>query len=47
MPQIIVENLVKHCRIVEREAGAIGAFRALTRPHYRTVAALDGVDFSL
>ena len=47
MPQIIVENLTKEYRIAEREAGAFGAVRALARPRYRTVAALDGVSFAL
>ena len=47
VPQIIVENLVKTYRVAEREAGSLGALKALARPRYRTVTALGGVSFSL
>lgn len=47
MPQIVVENLVKSFRIAQRRPGVLGALRALARPEYRTVHALDGVSFTL
>jgi ABC-2 type transport system ATP-binding protein len=47
MPQILVRDLVKTYRISERDPGILGALRGLVRRRYRTVAALQGVSFSL
>ena len=47
MPQIVVENLVKTFRVAERSPGVWGAIAGLAHRRYRTVAALDGVSFSL
>lgn len=47
MPQILVEDLSKSYRIVERDPGAWGALRGLFRRRYRTVEALKSIGFSL
>ena len=47
MPQIVVENLVKRFRIAERSPGLLGALRGVVSRRYHTVAALEGVSFSI
>ncbi|MBF5002990.1 ABC transporter ATP-binding protein [Diaphorobacter caeni] len=47
MPQIVVDQLRKSYRIHERDPGVTGALKAMLRPRYRTVQALDGVSFAL
>lgn len=47
MSQILVENLRKTFTIAEREPGMWGAVRGLVRRTHRTLAALEGVSFSL
>ena len=47
MPQIVAENLVKRFRVAERSPGLLGAMRGVFKRRYRTVAALDGVSFSI
>ena len=47
MPQIVVDNLTKHYRIAERDAGVGGALKGLFGRRYRTVEALKGVSLSL
>ena len=47
MPQIIVENLVKHFRVSQRDTGVLGALRGLAHRRYETVKALDGVTFEI
>ena len=47
MPQIVVDQLRKTYRVHEREPGIAGALKAMLRPRYRTVQALDGVSFAL
>ena len=47
MSQIVVRDLVKTFRIAERSPGLWGALRGLARRRYRTVAALNGVSFSV
>jgi ABC-2 type transport system ATP-binding protein len=47
MPQILVEDLSKSYRILERDAGALGALRGLFRRRYRIVEALKSISFSL
>ena len=47
MPQVTVENLVKTFRIAERESGMWGAIKGLAKRTYRTIRALDGINFSI
>ncbi|QIL83448.1 ATP-binding cassette domain-containing protein [Diaphorobacter sp. HDW4A] len=47
MPQIVVDQLRKSYRIHERDPGVSGALKAMLRPRYRSVQALDGVSFAL
>ena len=47
MSQILVENLIKSFRVSERTPGVLGALKGIVRRRYRTVAALDGVSFSI
>ena len=47
MPQIVVDQLRKTYRVHERDPGIAGALKAMLRPRYRTVQALDGVSFAL
>jgi len=47
MPHITVENLVKTFRVSERAPGTWGALAGVVRRRYRTVAALNGISFSL
>ncbi|HUU70711.1 MAG TPA: ATP-binding cassette domain-containing protein [Planctomycetota bacterium] len=47
MAQIVVENLVKTFRVAERAPGTWGALAGIVRRRYRTVAALNGISFSL
>ena len=48
MPQqIVVDQLRKSYRIHERDPGIGGALKAMLRPRYRTVQALEGVSFAL
>jgi ABC-2 type transport system ATP-binding protein len=47
MAQILVEDLSKSYRILERDAGALGALRGLLRRRYRVVEALKSISFSL
>jgi ABC-2 type transport system ATP-binding protein len=47
MSQIVVQGLVKTFRIAERDRGAWGAIKGLVARRYRTVRALDGIDFTI
>ncbi|MDO9027190.1 MAG: ATP-binding cassette domain-containing protein [bacterium] len=47
MPQIMVEKLIKTFQVAERSTGFMGAVKGLVHRKYRTVNALDGIDFSL
>ena len=47
MSQIVVKDLVKSFRIAERQSGTFGAVKGLLKRRYRTIAALDGVSFSI
>ncbi|HUV66960.1 MAG TPA: ATP-binding cassette domain-containing protein, partial [Sedimentisphaerales bacterium] len=47
MAQIVVENLVKTFRVAERAPGTWGALAGIVHRRYRTVAALNGISFSL
>jgi ABC-2 type transport system ATP-binding protein len=47
MTSVVVRDLVKTYRVVERQPGAWGALKNLVRPHYRTVRALGGINFAL
>src|SRR5690242_7880746 len=47
MQQIVVEDLSKSYRIVERDPGAFGALRGLFRRRYRVVEALKSISFAL
>jgi ABC-2 type transport system ATP-binding protein len=44
---IVAENLTKHYRVKVREPGLLGALRAVVRPHYREVRAVEGVSFRI
>ncbi|HEX7120088.1 MAG TPA: ATP-binding cassette domain-containing protein [Longimicrobiales bacterium] len=44
---IVAEALTKRYRVKVREAGLAGALRALFHPHYRELAAVDGVSFRI
>jgi ABC-2 type transport system ATP-binding protein len=44
---ILVEGLTKTFRVAERRSGALGAIRGLFERRYRTVTALNGIDFTL
>jgi ABC-2 type transport system ATP-binding protein len=44
---IRVRSLRKHYRVHEREPGARAAFRSLFHRKYKTVAAVDGIDFDI
>lgn len=46
-PQIIVQDLAKTFRVAERQPGFTGAMRGLIRRTYRSIEALNGVNFSL
>ena len=46
-PMIVVDGLTKTFRVPERLPGAFGAIRGLVRRRYRTVRALEGVNFEL
>lgn len=47
MAQIAVKGLTKTFRVAERERGTWGAIKGVVARRYRTVAALDGIDFSV
>ena len=47
MSQVVVEDLVKHFRVSQRDTGVWGALRGLARRRYETVRALDGVSFEI
>ncbi len=47
MSLVVVGDLVKTFRVAERSAGVWGAITGLAHRRYRTVAALDGVSFTL
>lgn len=47
MPQIVVEKMIKTFQVAERSTGFMGAVKGLIHRRYRTVKALDGIDFSL
>ena len=47
MAQIIVENLTKTFRVVERRAGLWGALTGLVRRTYRDIHALASIDFAI
>jgi ABC-2 type transport system ATP-binding protein len=44
---IVVRGLRKHYKVHERPPGVAAAFRALFRRTYKTIAAVDGVDFTI
>ena len=44
---ILVEGLTKTFRVAERRSGVLGAIRGLFERRYRTVTALNGIDFGL
>jgi ABC-2 type transport system ATP-binding protein len=44
---IVVRGLRKHYKVHERPPGVAAAFRSLFRRTYKTVAAVDGVDFTI
>lgn len=46
-PLILVENLSKSFRIAKRDPGLWGAVRGVVRRRYHTIAALDGVSFTI
>ena len=47
MPAIVAEKLAKHFQVKVRDPGLRGAFRALLRPEYREVRALQEVSFAI
>lgn len=47
MAQIVVENLVKEYRVPDGEPGLWGSMKALFHPKYRSITAIDHVDFSI
>ncbi len=47
MPHILVDRLVKHYRVAERDPGLLGAVRGLLQRRHRTVHALQEVSFAL
>ena len=47
MPQILVQDLAKTYRVLERDPGVLGALKGLVRPRWRKVDALKGVSFAL
>ena len=47
MPIIHVQDLSKVYRIVEKDPGIAGSFKALFRPRYREVLAVDRLNFSI
>jgi len=44
---IVVRGLRKHYKVHERPPGVAAAFRSLFRRTYKTIAAVDGVDFTI
>jgi len=47
VPIILADNLSKHFRVKVRDPGLPGAFKALFRPRYREVRALEGATFTM
>src|SRR5512136_2763096 len=47
MPIIQVQDLSKVYRIVEKDPGVAGSFKALFRPHYKDILAVDRLHFSI
>jgi len=47
VPAIVAEKLAKHFQVKVRDPGLRGAFRALLRPEYREVRALQEVSFAI
>src|SRR5215471_11030161 len=47
MSQIVVRDLTKSFRVAVRAPGLMGGVRALVRPKFRDIHALDGVSFSI
>ncbi|NLW48819.1 MAG: ATP-binding cassette domain-containing protein [Firmicutes bacterium] len=47
MAQIVVKNLVKEYRVLDGERGLWGSMKTLFRPKYRSITAIDHVDFSI
>lgn len=47
MPQIVVERLIKHFQVAERDPGTWGALKGLFHRRYRTVEALREVSFAI
>lgn len=47
MPQIVVENLTKTFRIAERKPGTLGALQSIIHRRYRSLTALDGINFEI
>jgi ABC-2 type transport system ATP-binding protein len=44
---IVVRGLRKHYKVHERPPGVAAAFRSLFRRTYKTIAAVDGIDFTI
>ncbi len=47
MPVVLAESLTKHFQVKVRDPGLKGAFKALFRPRYREVRALEGASFAI
>ena len=47
MSQIIVENLSKSFKIAERKHGLLGAFKGIFHRRYRTIEALNKINFRI
>lgn len=47
MSLVVAENLTKRFRVKVRKPGLVGALRALIRPRYREVRAVEGVSFAI
>src|SRR5512146_906499 len=47
MPIIQVQDLSKVYRIVEKDPGIAGSFKALFRPRYKDILAVDRISFAI
>lgn len=47
MSIIRVEDLAKIYRIVDKDSGIVGSVKALFRPRYKEILAVDGIDFAI
>ncbi len=47
MPQIDVQNLVKHYRVHRKAAGLMGSLRSFLRRRYQNVTAVDHINFQI